>query len=594
MTDISLPSARRVALVQPLRPFVDVVRSPRHLATRRLCLAVVLVTVAFHYSLSTLLRTVKSQTPLAYLGLVPFIALLLAAARVRPRSGEPPIHDRQVDYIIAMPMLLCAVAFELFMPIRLSTLFWLYRMDLLALPLFVAGTITLLFGTRTLWRLKIAVGFLILAWPLPYTTFLVNWLNAFTGSTLHGLNAALRVAHVAMPDPAQGTGMYLVKHGLTSFTVSVASACSGVNGVVGFFLVAIAFLAVVSGRWTRKVAWLFVGLVGVWCSNIVRILIILAAGQRWGERMAIGILHPYMGLLTFSLVVLAMVALMGPFGLDFRPSKAHGGLETLSRGLRQAVPTVRLATSLLVGLVVVAFLLNSTLRSFDLVVSSLGAPRLVAFSQSPPSPQGWTVQQTNVYTWATPFFGEDSTWNRYQYSGLPGSSSPLKSQVPIVSDVINTSDLSSFSTYGIEACYRFHGYKLHSIRTVDLGNGVTGNVLSYYNPSQKSDWTTVYWHWPVKATNGKTRYERITLMLLNTGGADFTGPRPSTGLLRSLGISFQNALAGKASGGVDAKLNRTRTFLVEFARTLIEGQALASTGRTAVAKSATHLASAGR
>jgi exosortase/archaeosortase family protein len=569
------------------RPVVAALTSPRYTVQRRALLAIGLVAVAFHYSLSTLVRTLGDQTPLAYLGLVPVIALLLAAASIRPSVGEPPIHDRQVDYIIGVPMLLGALTFNILMPVRMSTLFWLYRMDLVALPLFVAGTITLLFGVRTLWRLRIPVGFLILAWPLPYTTMLLDSLSSFTNSTLSALNVLLHVDHVAAPSPAQGQGIYTVTHAGHTFSVSVASACSGVNGVVGYLLIGIAFLAIVKGGWAPKLIWLALGLIGVWMSNVARIFLILFAGAHWGQHFAIEVLHPFIGLLMFNLTVAAMVVLMSRFPLHIEVSPRDAVVST-SAHVRQAVPKAKAAVAVLVALALLGYLADSALRSYDLVLNSLGAPRLVSFSDSPSKPKGWSVVKTNIYTWATPFFGDDSTWYRYSYYFGGDTSAPLRSTANVVSDVINTSDLNSFSTYGIEACYRFHGYKLHSIRTVDLGGGVAGNVLAYYNPSTRSDWTTVYWHWPVKTASGKTRYERITLMLLNTGNVSFSGPPPQPSLVRSLGFSINDAISGKSSA-VDARFNQTETFLVEFARAIIQQQAVVSGS----AKPAVHAVAAG-
>ena len=579
MTDVVLARPRRVALADSWRRLIDWGTSPRQLLVRRALLGILLVGVAFHYSLTTLVRTLKDQTPLSYLGLVPIIALALAAARIRPAVSEPPIHDRQVDYIIGVPLMLGALVFDILMPVRLSTMFWLWRLDLVSLPLFVAGTLCLLFGVRTLWRLKVPVLFLLLAWPLPYTTLLVNWLNAFTNSTLAGLNVALRFVHVAAKDPTQDVGTYLVSHAGTTFPVSVASACSGVNGIVGYLLVAVAFLTGVVGGAVRKIVWLTFGLAAVWASNVARILLILFAGNRWGEKVAIGVLHPFMGLLTFNLVVLAMVLAMRPFGLELRIDRGPRGVD-LATPLKRAVPKVRLAAAVVLVLALAAAVANSSLRSYDLVVSALGAPRLAPYSDFPAHPDGWSDRKIDTYTWAKPFFGEDSTWYRYAYTWDSNVHDTFQSSTPVISDVIQTSDLSSFSTYGIEACYRFHGYKLHSIKTVDLGGGVTGNVLSYYNTKVHSDWTTVYWHWPVKAANGKTRYERITLMMINTSGATFTGTIPGSGLVRSLALGVNNAL-GSNQSKVDVQLSSTRTFLVAFARSVIAHQAPASSKLTA-------------
>ena len=70
------------------------------------------VLIAYNYSLSTLLQTVDEQTPLAYISLVPAIALALAAVRSRPLKPEPPIYDRQVDYAIGIPLILAAVGHQ--------------------------------------------------------------------------------------------------------------------------------------------------------------------------------------------------------------------------------------------------------------------------------------------------------------------------------------------------------------------------------------------------------------------------------------------------------------------------------------------------
>jgi exosortase/archaeosortase family protein len=546
------------------------VSSPAADLYRRVGLALLLVVVAYHYSLETILQSLTTQTPLAYLGLVPIFALLLAVCEIQPRAGEPAIHDRQIDYIIGIPLLLSAAAFNIIGPVRLSTMFWLWRLDIVTLPVFTAGVIALVFGTRVMWRLRIPILFLILAWPLPYTTFLVNWLNAFTNSTLAALNVALHVAHVARALPAEGTGIYLVKHGRTGFQVGIVSACSGVNGFVGYALVAVAFLVVVTGGWIRKALWLASGLFGVWFSNVARIMIILVVGHLWGEKFAIDVLHPVIGLVTFNLVVLAMVLTLRRFGLGVAFLRGERRAP-FAHSIRSAVPRLGLTSAVLVVLVVVAALANSSLRSYDLVEGALGEARLASYTTLQSAPAGWSAMHTDTYTWATPFFGEDSTWLRYELNWTGVQSAALRATTPVIADVITTSDLSSFSAYGIEACYRFHGFKLYSIKTVNLGNGVFGNALSYYNSSIKSDWTTVYWIWPVVTSAGKTRYERVVLMMINSGAVHATGKAVQPGLVGSVGLGVQNAISGVTTTG--AKLTQTRDFLIQFAQALIASHA---------------------
>ena len=157
------------------------------------------VLIAYNYSLSTLLQTVNEQTPLAYISLVPAIALALAVVRSRPLKPEPPIYDRQVDYTIGIPLILAAVAINELLPARLSALFWFYRVDLFSLPIFVAGAVAIIFGCRVLWRQKLAIAFLFLAWPYPYEKYLLGVLNAFTDLTLAAMDKIAVWTHLATP-----------------------------------------------------------------------------------------------------------------------------------------------------------------------------------------------------------------------------------------------------------------------------------------------------------------------------------------------------------------------------------------------------------
>jgi exosortase len=542
---------------------------------RNLAVFVAVVIVGYHYSLSTLFRTLQSDTPLAYLGLVPVMALGLAAVLARPNPAEPPIHDRQLDYIIGIPLLVASLAINIVLPVRLSSLFWIWRVDLLALPLFVAGTIALLFGVRTLWRGRIPILFLFLAWPLPYTSFLANQLQSFTNVTVTAVKAALAVVPVAHSIPSSDGTLFAIKHGSTTFPVSVASACSGVNGVVGYGLVAIAFLAVVKGSLIRKAAWLLSGLVLVWLLNVVRIIAIFAAGHRWGEKVAIDGLHPFLGLVTFSLSVLIMLLLLGRFGLSFgargpkrtAPSEPDAGATPPPRR-PPAVPRTGIAVAIVSVLAVLSGIVNTSLQSFDLVATSVGTPRLDAFLTHPSRPDGWNVFKVAQFDWARQFFGSDSTWWRYDYHWDGSSTTQFHTFSTIIADVISTSDLASFSSYGIEACYNFHGYKLDAVNTVDLG-GVVAHVVGYQNEFH-SQWINVYWINPVNTPTG-TRYERVNLMMINAAKSDTPAHVPSPSVARSLGIQIQDALTG-ATASAGPKLDHTRAFLAAFAANLVHHQ----------------------
>jgi exosortase/archaeosortase family protein len=542
---------------------------------------VAVTAAAYHYSLSTLVRNLGVDSPLAYLGLVPFIALAMAAGRGVIPASEPAIHDRQLDYIVGIPLVVGSVAIAYALPARLSTMFWVWRIDLLSLPLFAAGTVALVFGVRALWRMRAAIAFLLLAWPLPYTTVLDRWLAGFTSVTIAALRLLVGRIPVAQPVLGADGSLFAISHAGRQFVVSVASACSGANGMVGFILVGVAFVAVVKGRRLPKAIWLLGGTAVLWLLNLGRILLIFAVGQRWGEHAAINSFHPYIGLVVFNLGVALMILVMPVFGLHVRGRRsastgdggpASGAAAGGPEHIRRAVPDARVAVILLMLAAASLGVANSSLARYGLVASELGKPRLVGFSQSQGKLAGWSETQSESFTAGLRFFGETSTWKRFLY--LDNSAHPasqLRSSAPVIADVISTPDLHSLSVYGVEACYNFHGYKIQYFGNADLGAGITASLITYYHPKLHSDWTTLYWHWPVVGPGGKTRYERVVLMMIDGADAQVASRgAPTSGNLGP-------AAGPKATSELtNAQAEQTRQFLVGFAQALVRAQA--STG----------------
>jgi exosortase/archaeosortase family protein len=543
--------------------------SPRTRVSLQVGLLVLVVAIAYNYSLTTLLQSANQDTPLAYVSLVPAIALALAAIRARPAKPEPDIHDRHVDYTVGLPLIAAAISVNVLLPSRWSTMFWVYRVDLFTLPFFVAGAVAIIFGVRIMWRQKLAIAYLFLAWPYPYQSVLLRVLDAFTAATLFGIRMILTVIHVATPVSSLDNSLFNVVHDGHSFPLSVVSACSGVNSVVGFLLVGSAFGAVVRGPLFRKVAWLLGGMMLLWVINLGRIIFIFWAGRTWGEDVAINILHPFVGMVTFSIGVVFMVLLIGPMGMHVGFGQSTMGARTTPaassarRTASIAVPKVYLMTviALIAGLVLGAA--NLGLRSYNLVANASGEPRLTAFVNQPIVPTGWTVQLSTTYDWAKPLFGYQSVWNRYvMYPTVGGN---LHANLPVIADVINTPDLSTFSAYGIEDCYQFHGYTLADVAQISLPGGITGQSMSYVS-QQFGSWSIVYWIVPVKM-GSTTNYERVVLYVQNVGdGAVVPGLTSSTGIRNLSGSLTSSNPAGLA-------LKNNRTFLVAFARELIEAQA---------------------
>ena len=537
------------------------------------------VLIAYNYSLSTLLETADQQTPLAYISLVPAIALALAAVRSRPLKPEPPIYDRQVDYTIGIPLILAAVAINELLPSRMSALFWYYRIDLLSLPIFVAGAVAIIFGCRVLWRQKLAIAFLFLAWPYPYEKYLLGVLNAFTNLTLLAMDKIAVWTHLAVPAASSENAVFSVTHHGTPFSLSIVSACSGVNGVVGFLLVGSAFAAIVRGPIVRKILWLTGGMILLWVLNLGRITFIFFAGKEWGESIAINVFHPFVGLVLFCVGVIVMLLLIRPLGMtipigatspsvsldgsDPQPANGLPSAKPPKRKATLAVPRVYLAIVAVVLAALVVGVNNVGLTTYNLVAGVSGDAKLTAFVQGPVAPQGWSAQYETTYGWAKPLFGDSSIWNRYILRSTGGGS--LHTNAPVVADVINTPDLSSFSAFGVQQCYTFHGYALADITQVSLAGGITGQAMSYTS-QQFGSWSIVYWIVPVKMDTGGTSFERVVLYVQNSGHGVVVKGVTTAASVHSDGGSLD------PSNEADRALINNRTFLVAFADQLIYAQ----------------------
>jgi exosortase/archaeosortase family protein len=532
-------------------------------------IAIVLVVVAYRVSLLKLFEAMRLDTPLAHLALVPFIALGLAAVRRHSDAG-PPIHDRQLDWIVGLFFAIVALATNVILPGQLSTKYWEYRIDLLTMPVFVASIITLLFGIRTLWKFRLAVAFLFLAWPYPYARALDRWLGEFTNGTIWAVTKTLQAIPLGTR-VVNSDSLFEVVHDGKSVQMSIASACSGANGLVGFLLVAGAFMLIVGGSRIRKLSWLLSGALLVWLLNVVRIMTIFWAARRWGEDVAIDGFHPYMGLVVFNLGVLIMVLLMKPFGLRFAAQRAADVVGSGSPISMRAMAAPLLVVASLGGVLGVY---NSNLEKYDRVANSFGEPRLSSFAESRETPDGWNLSKQTTYNWSKRFFGKSSEWTRYDYSMAPVSLADgeivtgLSSSVPITLDVVETSDRAALEAYGVEQCYKFHNYAVRGKQSVDLGGGVVGGMLTWTNPDDNVTWTTLFWQWPIKSGEG-VRYERVTMILQDNSTNKFSSPPLETDALRQLQLDINDVLRGASTPEERDRLLETRQFMIGFARELI-------------------------
>jgi len=106
-------------------------------------------------------------------------------------------------------------------------------------------------------------------------------------------------------------------------------------------------------------------------------------------------------------------------------------------------------------------------------------------------------------TWAPAFFGASARWDRW----LVFSAGAAAGSLPIAVDIVHSTDASRFDTYGLAACYGFHGYRLTQQDTTSLPGGRVGESIVYREHATGGYVTVLAWR--QKLTSGG--YERIVV-----------------------------------------------------------------------------------
>ena len=543
--------------------------------------AIVVVTVvAYNLTLGSMLDYLRLETPLAYLPLLPLFSLgigLFTAHRFR--SAPPPVRDRQIDLIIGIPLILVALVFITLVPALASTYYWSSRPDVLSLALFVTGLLAVFYGITWVWRLRTSLVFLVLMWPALYLNVMPGVMQSFTDATNSAL--ATVVQHFPLGVTLGASPGILMVHQASgpAITVSVGTACSGADSVLGFLLIGGALLTAVRGGAMRKISWMVVGLALTFVVNVLRLLSILGLASAGHPDLALGGYHAVIGLILFTIVVAVMMRLLPLFGLHPREDvvgTVTGAPAVQTRRLPLSTRRRRLVVSAMAVVAVVVGLTDHGLAPYAAFEDGTGSPSVLPFS-SASAPAGYRVDQQADYPWAKQYFGANSSFTRYLVVGAPTTRSGTATELAagsgtvVYADVVRTDDRGSLDAYNLQNCFLFHNYNISTSQRVDVGNSVTALLLNYRDPATQARWATVSWAWPVN-DRGDTYYERIALTSsLFASGAD-ADVSPSGGMQGFL-LGVVNAFSGAHSDpkldslykNVDAVLRSEAGALVDFA-----------------------------
>ena len=196
---------------------------------------------------------------------------------------------------------------------------------------------------------------------------------------------------------------------------------------------------------------------------------------------------------------------------------------------------------------------DASFAHYDSLVDAFGQPTLGTIDPNAVTVAGWDAAPSTSFDQATSYFGQHATWERVAFSSTDTTTSGPSS---VYLDVIRTDDAGSLASYGVEACYNFHGYSQVSTGSANVGAGVEAKVASFRSPVAGTDWSILWWEWPYNA-GGQTRYERLVLLAPldavdqpggNTTGATFASAQST---LESLSRSIVGAGMSEPAQALD-------------------------------------------
>jgi hypothetical protein len=495
----------------------------------------------------------------------------MAVVEGRKPCHGADIHDRYVDWIIGLPLLLAALVIVVLLPAHFSLFFWLWRLDLLSLPVFVAGAVSLVFGLRALWRFRIPIGFLALTWPLPQSGLAAIGLSLISASSQAGLALAVQVFPMIRPATAAAA---LLPPDTQLQVIPVGFAEAATNFVAAFVIAALAVLFLIRGSWPRKLTWLASGTALTWLLILGALLINGSAPSPFSLTLSIG-----------GLVV--MVLALPAFGLPSPTALLAPASRMTGRGQERVVrvPVARARWALCAVLLAAVFaaLAGSTMSRFDLLLGPMGQARLSEFGDSVPRVTGWVAVLDERAPEIGGRLGSDVTWRRYRYRPLIDWSPADPASSPMIVDILASPRPVGPPKYGVDARYGVHE-RVVDQHVVDLGAGLTGELAAYAQRNGAIDWVSVSWDWPVQ-TLGSRRYEHVIVSLWVPGTPRLVLPTVDrSGWMERAQLAVADWLDGSRTVPLDSSVLAGRDLLVGFATEMVrtavtEAQSSAGAGQ---------------
>jgi hypothetical protein len=466
-----------------------------------------LTTIAFHSTIASLVQVTRAAGLGGFVWAVVVVGALVAAGVSRWHRTELPIHDRQTDVIVGTMGLVLALLIHGVLMARYELYFHLLRLDLVAMWFFVLSASIVLFGLRPVARFAWVWGMILaLTFPLPYYLTVI----VLGGGKVAAGAAALLISAV-------GTGIALGR--------------TYRRGLVG-----------------SLVSWAFGGVV----------LCVMA------------IYFTDAPLLAFQLIpaVSAMCVVGGGFFLIARRGRPKRLLDRKVEPLAARQVWAGVPVVVAVGIALSLVQLPPTVRVTPVASPTSGVLRM---GQPLVVPAGWHGVSEHTYDWVHRMYGVGAALIRQKMTA--DIVNPLWDRLgqprTVVVDSITSRRPFSFNVFPARVLYDVTGSRLSAPRTVELGSGVTGQMVSVVDDNLLVTWNALQFVW-----GDREMAQRVLVFAVDNHDPGAPFPEPSGGVIPTLGTLFTILLRGNAADSDRAPAFKDAEMLTAFGRALVAAQAI--------------------
>ncbi|MCW2516390.1 MAG: hypothetical protein JWR11_5432 [Mycobacterium sp.] len=460
-----------------------------------------LTVAAFHKTLMSLIQVTLSGVIGGYVWTVVLAGILAAIGVARRERTELPIHDRQTDIIIGTMGLVFALLLQAVLLQRYAMYFFLLRLDVVAMWMFVVSTSVVLFGLRPVARFWRVWVLLLMVFPLPYYIVV-----AVLGGTKYAAAAA---------------------------TLLIAGSATGVA----------------VGRTRRR------GYVGAFAA--------------WGVGLAalglMAVLVPDSPVFAYMQIP-ALVAIVLVGMVMYAAARRGTPKRMLDRKVEPlAVKQVWLGMPLVAAVAIALAFVNLPIMRPPPPARFDAMPMGYALT----APAGWESTDLRDYSWVARLHGAGAHMIRQTMVADMGNPQWDKQSRPrtVIVDSLTTYRPFTLMVYPSKVLYNVRQSRLSTPHTVDLGYGVTAQMVSVVDDDLFVTWNMLQWTW----RNGEAT-QRVLVFAVDNHDANAPFPPPNGAMWPTLSTLVTVLFRGNSAVTDRDPMFKDADLLTSFGRGLVRAQ----------------------